>query len=357
MARAKPPIDAPAYEEPTADADGPTGDADKPTEVNEPDAVGAIAVVDPADAGQVSTRGAVNLDSPVKLTLAKNITDAQFDQIGTQIGVMGSAYKFWLGDLIIAGAKRWNKSIVHVCEYFVARITPQYDVHTLQNIASVMATITPDVRVDGISFGHHDVVSRWPATPKERKKMLLKARDEMWSVRVLTQKLNERVTGKPSAGNNVHVDDVGGDGKPDSTPKSDKGKSAPAGSPDTRPTPDGTGDEPAPDGTGPTHPSRITLSFEASQAATYATEDYNTAHHKNLTVDRFVSNILENLPNVVILSDDGMAALLTLKNASVTGQAMDIGQAASSVFINSVKRRTAAPPASGPPPVEQPAAE
>lgn len=357
-------LDPPGHEDPTTSVDNPTkgvttpkhqkgavaSDAKKqpvaakngaaPTKSEVPVVSGDLSII---TGGAVSAKGTWKMTDTSLTIISKDMTDAEFDSLGVGIGKAGTSYRFWLGDYINATAKRYKQTVALTCEHIVARIGPQYEITSLQNMASIMNQVTAEQRVEGLSFSHHEVASKHPMTPVERKKMLEKAKKEGWTVRIFSQKLNERVTGQPDPGNKVHKDDVT---KNDQKAPANTGSTSAASGEDPSAAPEGS--EP------PAHPTSIRLSFEASQAATAATEDYNTNTHSNVTVDRYVSILLENHDNLIILDNATIDVLKALRDASPAGKDMTLAEAASKIIVKAAKaaQSSIATAHSGPPPVE-----
>jgi hypothetical protein len=137
---------------------------------------------------------AVSLD----LSMRPNLTMGEFASVCEFVGKLGSAQRWWVGDLVNQGERRFGEDVYQALEGL--QMSPE----GRMECARVAVAFHRSQRRPGLSWGHHRAVAaRWIG-PDRREQLLDRAEGESWGVRELAQAVRDL----RALESGLHVEDV-----------------------------------------------------------------------------------------------------------------------------------------------------
>lgn len=152
-----------------------------------PDAPNALAL---RDDGSMQI-GGVSFEA-TRLTVANDITKEEWEAIGETLLFMGKGAQWWIGDWLNYGDRVWSKTYSEVAE------KTGYSAKTLREYVYVASKVDMSIRMDKLTFGHHQLVAGLP--PVRQQFWLIKAADNDWSISQLRDAINPK---RPPLSDNV----------------------------------------------------------------------------------------------------------------------------------------------------------
>jgi hypothetical protein len=118
------------------------------------------------EAGAIVTRTSLRFQDPTQLTWE------DYTKVGEFLGAIGSAYPFWIGDLLVYGEEVFGEEFAQI-----EKSLPHSE-HTLQNYRWVASKIPRTRRRASLGFGVHETVAA--LEPRERDRWLDLAEQHGW---------------------------------------------------------------------------------------------------------------------------------------------------------------------------------
>lgn len=118
---------------------------------------------------------------PIGLVVDEKASEAEWTRLFQQIRTVGASLQWVLGDWLAYGEQRWGKTYEQM-----AAVTG-FKVSTLYDYAYVARSVQISMRIETLSFNHHQVVA--PLPPKEQTHWLNLALVNKWSVAELRAEL------------------------------------------------------------------------------------------------------------------------------------------------------------------------
>ncbi len=123
--------------------------------------------------------------TPTSLLLPEDTSKAELKAIGRMLNTIKQMTSFATGDELVFAKDNYGD------EFWVELVEEcGWNYHSAENIMSVCRNVRPDVRVEGLSFGHHDVVRKM--IPSLQTEWLQEARESGWS----RQRLRDEIFGE-----------------------------------------------------------------------------------------------------------------------------------------------------------------
>src|SRR5678815_5157560 len=121
----------------------------------------------------------------VELKLPDGLSLDDWKLVGRRLIRCKDSLQFWIGDWINYGKSNYGDTYTDAMEVFGDEAKAEgggygYDQHSLECFASVARKVEPSIRIELLSFGHHQVVASKP--PELQSKWLKDALDNDWSV-------------------------------------------------------------------------------------------------------------------------------------------------------------------------------
>lgn len=116
--------------------------------------------------------------TPTALLPPDNITEDGYTEIGKLLLRLEGSLQWLLGDWLKEGENRqWGETYERVAGEF------GYKVKTLQDYASVCRNVETSIRIEVLSFGHHQIIAKYSANPAIQEALLKGAAHEGWSIK------------------------------------------------------------------------------------------------------------------------------------------------------------------------------
>jgi hypothetical protein len=120
------------------------------------------------------------------LTLPDKLSLDSWKALGTAVCAINEGSQWWLGDWWAHGEHSYRER----ARAFAKGVFGSYSFGTLMTYGSVARAIEPSIRIEVLSFAHHQVVASRP--PDEQRAWLDKAAKGKWSVSALRQAIYSR---------------------------------------------------------------------------------------------------------------------------------------------------------------------
>lgn len=117
--------------------------------------------------------------SPTHLKVVDDIPFDQYAKLLERAGAIGDAAKWWIGDLLLFGERRYGHEYAQVLGD--ARISERQS----SRYRYVAERVRPSRRRENLSFSHHEEVA--PLEPPQQRTLLARAEKEGWSHRELRE--------------------------------------------------------------------------------------------------------------------------------------------------------------------------
>lgn len=122
--------------------------------------------------------------TPIGAAIDDGVTEAEWWAFWEVIGSFESAIQWIIGDALVYGDLKLGKTYEDVAERL-----ERYSQDTLRQYAHVARSIPMLIRINGLSFAHHQVVAGTDLTEAARQEYLIKAAERGWSVSKLRQEI------------------------------------------------------------------------------------------------------------------------------------------------------------------------
>lgn len=107
-----------------------------------------------------------------------NVTEDDYSEIGRLLLQLEGSLQWLLGDWLKEGENRqWGKTYEQVADEF------GYKVKTLQDYASICRHVETSIRIEVLSFGHHQLVAKYSKNPLVQQFLLQSAASKRWSIK------------------------------------------------------------------------------------------------------------------------------------------------------------------------------
>jgi hypothetical protein len=122
---------------------------------------------------------------PQALVLPKDLSDKEWERVGHSLKTLDERRQWWLGDWWRFGSYSYGKRAA-----IVAKGMFPYTFETLMTYGWVAAKVKASIRIETLSFGHHQQVA--PLPQRQQKWWLRRAAHNNWSVKVLGERIHDR---------------------------------------------------------------------------------------------------------------------------------------------------------------------
>jgi len=140
-------------------------------------AAAPLAATDGADGYRLTARG---------LVVSRDLSNAEFEQIGTRLGQIANATNWSIGDWIVYG----ERAALVSAKYGRAQEITGFTYAVLSQAARVAEAFPMDMRVAGLSWTHHRAALPLPSG--ERVPVLHRALGEHWTATMVSLFIDER---------------------------------------------------------------------------------------------------------------------------------------------------------------------
>lgn len=110
----------------------------------------------------------------------------QWESIGSTLLLMAHGGQWWIGDWLNIGERQWGKTYQDVAAQM------GYKARTLKDWAYVARNVDSSIRIDELTFGHHQLIASMPQ--RDQVKWLRKAIENDWSISQMREFINPNPT-------------------------------------------------------------------------------------------------------------------------------------------------------------------
>lgn len=122
----------------------------------------------------------------VGLTPPDNIYEDDYTAIGRLLLQLETSMQWLLGDWLKVGENReWGETYQRVASEF------DFEEKTLREYAYVARNVNLSIRMDKLSFGHHQIIAKYHDNPTVQESLLEGAVREGWSIKAFRQMLKD----------------------------------------------------------------------------------------------------------------------------------------------------------------------
>ncbi|MFZ4816962.1 MAG: hypothetical protein ACOYL5_20670 [Phototrophicaceae bacterium] len=120
----------------------------------------------------------------VGMTVPDDLSEQEYSALGSFLLDVSTRIQWLLGDWLAYGENRqWGETYQQMADQF------GYNVQSLRDYAYVCRNVDLSIRIDKLTFGHHQVVA--PLNPEAQRVWLQAAEDNRWSIAALRKAIQQ----------------------------------------------------------------------------------------------------------------------------------------------------------------------